>query len=206
MNKYKSLFAFGGILILFTFCGKNFTKEEIEYIKKIETHRVENDSVMKNSPNSPFNYKGKVEFHGLNYFEVDPNFVFESKIKEYEVKEIIKIFGTKGEERSATRFGYLTFSQNNKEYKLNIYENIARDSSIYHSIWFTDKTTNNETYGVGRYLQFDLNQDLNHNYSIDFNLAFNPYCAYSAEFSCAIPSKEDYLDLAIEAGEKKYHD
>ena len=87
-----------------------------------------------------------------------------------------------------------------------MYSSIARDSSIYHSIWFTDKTTNNETYGVGRYLPFDLNQDKNYKYTIDFNLAYNPYCAYSSDYSCAIPSKEDYIDLAIKAGELKYHD
>jgi uncharacterized protein len=198
------------IVTLFTivFFNKsdNYTPEEVEYIKSIENTRVETDVHMKDDPNSPFNYKGKVDFHGLNYFDANPEFVFESKIIEYEDKKDISIFGTKGEERSATRFGFLPFNKDGNDYKVNLYENIGKDSSVYYSIWFTDKTTNNETYGVGRYLSFELDPNKDHIYTIDFNLAFNPYCAYSADYSCAIPSKEDYIDLAISAGEKKYHD
>lgn len=49
-------------------------------------------------------------------------------------------------------------------------------------------------------------EDPNHVYTIDFNLAYNPYCAYSPNFSCAIPTKEDFITIAINAGEKKFHD
>ena len=96
----------------------------------------------------------------------------------------------------------------NKKYDLdvNIYETLARDKvTKYYSIWFTDKTTNNESYGVGRYVDFELNNKPDFIYTVDFNYAYNPYCAYSSEFSCAIPTKKDYLEIAIEAGEKKFH-
>lgn len=205
MNCSISKFLFFLILSTILACN-NHTPEQLDYINTIENSRLQNDSIMQYSENSPFNYKSKVKFHGLNYFDPDPNFIFESTIKENEIKDTIIIFGTKGEERSAVRYGYLTFIKNKKEYKLNVYSNNLDDGKVYHSIWFTDKTTNNETYGVGRYLPFELNVDKNHTYTIDFNLAFNPYCAYSAEYSCAIPSKEDYLDLKITAGEKNYHD
>ncbi|MGE5401501.1 MAG: DUF1684 domain-containing protein, partial [Ignavibacteriales bacterium] len=66
-------------------------------------------------------------------------------------------------------------------------------------------TTNDETYGVGRYLDFEKNENPDYVYTIDFNLAYNPYCAYSPNYSCAIPTKDDYVDLAIRAGEKKFH-
>ncbi len=204
--KKLSLFLFVGLFLLFlSNCNKKYSSEEIKYITEIQNQRIEKDSTMKNSPRSPFNYKGKLKFYGLKYFDVNPEFVFKSKISEYPEKEVIQIFGTKGEERSAIRYGFLTFIKDSKEYKVNVYKNTAKDSSIYYSIWFTDKTTNNETYGVGRYLPFDLNQDKNHIYTLDFNLAFNPYCAYSSDYSCAIPSKEDYIDLEIKAGELKYH-
>ncbi len=58
---------------------------------------------------------------------------------------------------------------------------------------------------MGRYIDFDLDSDSGHIYTIDFNLAYNPYCAYSSRYSCAIPTKEDYLDIAVEAGEKSFH-
>jgi uncharacterized protein (DUF1684 family) len=205
MNTIKLIFTLLVIIFLLTNCD-SYTPEELEYIKSIEETRAETDEWMKDNPNSPFNYKGKIDFHGLKYFDVDPDFVFKSKIIEYDDRKTIPIYGTKGEERSAVRFGYLPFSKDEEDYRLNLYANVGQDSTIYYSIWFTDQTTNMESYGVGRYLSFELKPNKDHIYTIDFNQAFNPYCAYSADYSCAIPSKEDYLDLAINAGEKKYHD
>jgi uncharacterized protein (DUF1684 family) len=97
------------------------------------------------------------------------------------------------------------------EFRDSTYSPFNRKSKVefhalkYYSIWFTDKTTNEESYGVGRYVDFELNMNSDFIYTVDFNYAYNPYCAYSSEYSCAIPTKEDYLDIAIEAGEKKFH-
>ncbi len=194
------------LLFLITGCGKNFTPEQEEFISKIEKSRKEKNEWMKNDPNSPFNFKGKVEFHDLKYFDVDPDFVFKSRLYEYEPKDTITIFGTKGEERKTVRYGYVQFNYSGNEYKINVYKSLARNGMIYYSIWFTDITTNKETYGVGRYIDFEKEEDPDHLYEIDFNLAYNPYCAYSPDYSCAIPTKEDYIPIAITAGEKKFHD
>ena len=194
------------VVILIMSLYDKHTPKQLEYIKKIETERAAKDSLFEFDSTSPFNYKGKVEFHPLKYFEVDPGFVFQSKFTEYEPKDTIKYYGTKGEERTAVKFGYVKFNYDNVDYKLNVYEGVSKSGEKYHMIWFTDKTTNNESYGVGRYLDFELNNDPNHIYEIDFNLAYNPYCSYSKNYSCAIPTKEDYIDLAVKAGEKKFHD
>lgn len=194
----------GGLLFSLISCSSEENKSG--YIIEIEERRKITNEWMENDPNSPFNFKGKVEFDDLNYFDVDSSFVFKSKLQQYEQKDTLAIFGTKGEERSAVRFGYLPISVAGKEHKLNVYENLGNDGSKYYSIWFTDKTTNEETYGVGRYLSFKLMPQNDHIYTIDFNLAYNPYCAYNSNYSCAIPTREDYLDIAINAGEKKYHD
>ena len=194
------------ILAAFVFaaCGKNYTPEEKEYIEKIEKQRVEDNEWYKTNSNSPFNKKGKVEFHPLKYYDVDPSFVYESKLYEYEQKDTVTVYGTKGEPRKTVRFGYVKINRNGKDYNINVYE--SGEEQKYYSIWFTDKTTNETTYGVGRYLNFDKKDDPNYLYTLDFNLAYNPYCAYTSNYSCAIPTKEDYIDLAIEAGEKKFHD
>ncbi len=198
------------VIIAFTGCNKEAkTKEQKDnsaYIEKIKKHRARYDAWMKTSPESPFNYKSKIEFHPLNYFDIDPNFVFRSKLIPYKKKEELSIYGTKGEERHAIRYGYLTFNKDGKNYKIDVYYNKSKNGEAYYSIWFTDKTTGKETYNVGRYLEFEFNPDTNFVYTIDFNLAFNPYCAYSSEYSCAIPSDKDYLDLSITAGEKKFHE
>ncbi|MEJ5351024.1 MAG: DUF1684 domain-containing protein [Melioribacteraceae bacterium] len=192
-------------LLLITSCGKKYTDEEINYIKSIEEQRKIKNEFMKNDPTSPFNYKGKVEFHKLNYFDVDPKFVFKSKLYEYNPKDTITIYGTKGEPRKAVRFGYVIINYENKEYKVNVYEGTTKSGEKYYSIWFTDKTTNKESYGVGRYLDFEKHDNPDYIYTIDFNLAYNPYCAYSPNYSCAIPTKEDFIPIEIKAGEKKFH-
>lgn len=191
-------------LIPFNAC-KKYTPEEKQYIENIERIRAEKDEEYKNSETSPFNLEPKVKFEPLKYFDVDPAFVFKSKLTEYTPKDTIIIYGTKGEPRSVVKFGYLKFTTQGKTFRMNVYEGISKSGQKYHSLWFTDKTTNDESYGVGRYIDFELNPDPEFVYTIDFNLAYNPYCAYSPRFSCAIPSKEDYLDLAVKAGEKKFH-
>ncbi len=208
MTNYKLLVTkiFIPILLLsLVSCGDNYTPEEKKYISEIENYRQEKDDYMKNSADSPFNFKGKVHFEPLKYYDPDPEFVFKSKLFEYEDKDTITIFGTKGEERKAVRYGYVNLNYQNNVYKVNVYQGTSKTGETYYSIWFTDKTTNDETYGVGRYVDFEINPDPDFIYTIDFNLAFNPYCAYSPDYSCAIPTKEDYIALAIEAGEKKFH-
>ncbi len=207
MNKIKSkLLILILTLLAASSCKDQITPEIKEYIDAVEQHRDEINEYMKENPNSPFNAKTKVEFHTLNYFDVDPAFKFQSKLLEYTNKDTIKIYGTKGEERSAVKFGYVEINYKNNSYKINVYEGVSRSGEKYYSIWFTDKTTNDETYGVGRYLNFEKSDNPDEIYTIDFNYAYNPYCAYSKEYSCAIPTKEDHINLAITAGEKKFHD
>ncbi|MBN1302309.1 MAG: DUF1684 domain-containing protein [Melioribacteraceae bacterium] len=194
------------LTVLLVSCSNEYPPEELKYINEIEAYRAKKNEYMLNNPDSPFNYKVKVEFHNLNYFDVDPAFRFHSKLYEYEKKDTITIFGTKGESRETVRYGYITFVYNNNSYSVNVYEGSTKSGEKYYSIWFTDRTTSEESYGVGRYLDFELNSDTEYIYDIDFNLAYNPYCAYSKDYSCAIPTKEDYLDLAVKAGEKKFHD
>lgn len=204
MNKIK-LLVFLGIVVLSAACGKNYSPDEESYIKEMNEYRMHKDSVMEFTPDSPFNKKGKEHFEPLKYFEVDPEFVFMCKLNLYEKSDTVAIFGTKGDERKAVRYGYFTFKYNNKEYRLNVYESYGKDGSKGYMSWFTDKTTNEESYGVGRYLNINLSPDPEYIYKVDFNLAFNPYCSYSKNYSCAIPTKDDYIDLAITAGEKKFH-
>ncbi len=194
------LFAISAILLIS--CSK---KPNSAYEVKLIKHRTETDIYMKNDPNSPFNKKSKVEFHPLNYFDADTNFIYKSKLTEFAEKDTIEIYGTKGEPRKTVRYGYFTLNHNGKQHKLKVYES-NYNGTLYYSLWFTDNTTNKETYGVGRYLELELNNDPEHVYTIDFNYAFNPYCAYSHDYSCAVPTKDDHLDIEIRAGEMKFHD
>ncbi len=204
----KSIFKFS-IAALITFnlisCGQNQTEEEKEYISSIEKIRNEKDDYMKNDSSSPFNQDSTAHFSPLKYYNIDPEFLFKSKLYENENKDTISIFGTKGEERKVVRFGFVIWNFQNQQHTINVYKGVSRGGEEYYSIWFTDKTTGQGTYGVGRYLDFEFKGDKNFIYAIDFNLAYSPYCSYSSKYSCAIPAKEDYIDVAIEAGEKSFH-
>ncbi len=198
---------FGLFLVyLFIGCADELSPETKAYIAKVEQHRIEVNDYMKENPASPFNAKGKVEFHQLNYFDVNPELQFQSKLYEYNPKDTVTIYGTKGETRTSVRYGYVIFPYQNKTHKINVYQGQTSSGEKYYSIWFTDETTNKETYGVGRYLNFEKMEDPDHIYTVDFNYAYNPYCAYSKDYSCAIPTKEDHINAAITAGEKKFHD
>ena len=206
--KIRSISLISVLFLVFVLsgCAKNYSPEQKVYIAKAEKERADKNDWMKDDPSSPFNQKSKVEFHDLKYFDVDPAFVFQSRLYEYNPKDTITIYGTKGEPRKTVRFGYVLINFENQQHKINVYQGSTASGEIYYSIWFTDKTTNNESYGVGRYIDFEKVDDPNHVYQIDFNTAYNPYCAYSPDFSCAVPTKEDFIPIEIRAGEKKFHD
>jgi uncharacterized protein (DUF1684 family) len=196
------------VLVLLVFsCKKNddITKLDEQYISHIKKERADKDNEMQNDPNSPFNIDSTAKFEPLKYFEPTSEFIFKSKLYRNENPDTIKVYGTKGEERKAVKFGYVVLDYKGKNYKLNVYKSFGKNGQEYYSIWFTDKTTGNETYHVGRYLDFELNPDLDFIYTIDFNKAYNPYCSYSSRYTCAVPTKDDYLDFEIKAGEKNFH-
>ncbi len=202
MKKISLLLLF---LFIITSCGKQLSENEKIYYNRFISYRQKKDSIMQFSPDSPFNKKGKVEFHSLNYFEPNVDWVFYSKLYEYEKKDTVTVFSTKGDERKNIRYGYVLFEKDNKTYKLNVYKGFSKTGEEYYTCWFTDLTTGKSTYEVGRYLNFKKHPDKEHIYPIDFNYSFNPYCAYTKNYACTIPLKEDYIDLKIEAGEKKFH-
>jgi uncharacterized protein (DUF1684 family) len=193
--------------VVFISCKENEinSTEKKEYVQSILKERAEKDSSMQFSPYSPFQRDTSITFHPLRYFKPNPEFIFKSKLYTYPNPDTVKIAGTRGEARSVLLIGYVELKKDGKNYKVNIYEGFSQTGEPYYSIWFTDRTTGKETYGVGRYLDFELNPDSNFVYTIDFNKAYNPYCAYSYLYSCPVPREEDYIDMSIEAGEKNFH-
>jgi uncharacterized protein (DUF1684 family) len=174
--------------------------------ESVATMRAEKDAYMRADPRSPFNYeKHPVPFTPLKYFELSQAWVFRSALTVFDEPEAVVIFDTKGRERNGHVFGVLSFSKENAEHRVRVYR-MPFDEGFYYGLWFTDRTTGEATYEVGRYLNFEFSEDPDHVYTIDFNQAYNPYCAYSPAYGCAIPRKEDFIDLAITAGEMRWHD
>ncbi len=180
-------------------------------------HRKEVDEFFRTDPNSPFNRDSTITFEGIRWFPIDPRFRVTSELTRYDHPDTVNVMGTKGEVRRNLRYGYFTFllpddNGTYRRFRLNVYKFTPYDAKRYAlyrnnlSLWFTDRTTGNETYDVGRYVEIgDEHPDPHFRYTIDFNQAFNPYCAYSAQYTCAIPTKEDTLGLSLRVGEKNYH-
>lgn len=180
-------------------------------------HRKEKEVWFAQDPASPFIRDTTVQFHGINWFPVNPYYRGLSKLHRYEAPETVTVLGTKGEERRQLKYGYFEFDIPTDPaafttIRMNVYKFTASDPKRYAmykdylSLWFTDKTTGDETYDVGRYIELGPEHpDRDHVYTVDLNKAFNPYCAYSDLYSCAIPRKEDHIDIALRVGEKKYH-
>jgi len=204
---FKNSLLFLALIILILSCRdhQSIMPLDEQYLNELKKEREKKDWELKNDPHSPFNMDSTAKWEALKYFEPSSEFIFKSKLYKNEKKDTIKIFGTRGEERKAIIEGYVLLDHKSKEYKLNIYKSFGRRGQSYHSIWFTDRTTGKLTYPVGRYLDFELNADPDFVYEIDFNRAYNPYCAYSVLYTCPIPTKDDYIDFEIKVGEKNFH-
>ncbi|HEX9005653.1 MAG TPA: DUF1684 domain-containing protein [Bacteroidota bacterium] len=182
------------------------------------THRAEVDSFFRFEDGSPFRRDTTIRYHGLRWFPIDVRYRVTAVLHRYDRPEPVTVMGTKGEERHQLKYGYFAFALPGEKgtpvpLQINAYKFTPSDSMRYRlyrnnlSVWFRDRTTGKETYDVGRYVEVgDEDPDPAHVYVLDFNKAYNPYCAYSALYSCAVPRKEDYLDIALRAGEMKYHD
>ncbi|MBU1369169.1 MAG: DUF1684 domain-containing protein, partial [Bacteroidetes bacterium] len=105
------------------------------------------------------------------------------------------------------KYGTLQFSKADTLLTLTAYQNLdmLKKNSTYKGLFipFKDKTNGKLTYGGGRYLDVDIPE--NQTLTIDFNRAYNPYCAYDSKWSCPIPPYENHLQVSILAGEKKFH-
>lgn len=117
---------------------------------------------------------------------------------------------TSGREKKIYRvYGTVSFTIHDTLVKANIYQSQSLLSNPkykdYLGLMFTDETTGNETYEAGRYIDFTIDDIKNNKLVIDFNKAYNPYCAYvKGKYNCPIPPRENFLPVVIEAGEKNF--
>jgi hypothetical protein len=206
----KLLFLYVGLIALLfiglmeiTFPKESQNNEEI--IDAIQSFRKERDHFFKTAPNSPLEEFDKVHFKGLKYFPIDLKYRFEGTIERYIINindpKYYATFPTnKGPRKRYVRYGKFRFTYEGKEHSLELYKSIGSDVI---SIPFYDKTNGRETYEAGRYLDSEIIMP-GYRMIVDFNLAYNPSCAYNEKFVCILPLEENRLKIEIRAGEKKF--
>jgi len=112
---------------------------------------------------------------------------------------------TKGNEQGFLRWGEFWFTISGQKQVLQAYKSDLEEKRLF--ILFRDSTSGRETYGAGRYLDLEPERDLTPDgkWILDFNKAYNPWCIYSKDYTCPLVPQENWLEVAIPAGEKDYH-
>lgn len=204
------------ILCVMVSCGQekkyHDAKPNIESITKsdkladILLFQEELNAEFKNPESSPLPDRFRIDFESLEFFEPDTNYIVEAELVRTPEALPFSMPTTTGRESTEVVYGIAKFSLNGKDHKLEIYQSpeliTQAEYEDYLFLPFTDNTNGEETYGGGRYL--DLRIPKGNKIILNFNKAYNPYCAYNKKFSCPIVPKVNNLDTEIKVGVKAF--
>lgn len=143
----------------------------------------------------------RLTFAGIEQFDIDPAFRVEARFEPYAEPRQVAIPTVLGQDTSMLAMGVLRFTINDEEQVLEPYVGSPDDESLF--LIFRDGTSGTTTYGAGRFLSADAPGE-DGTTVLDFNLAYNPPCAFTPYATCPLPPPQNVLDIAIEAGEQ-YH-
>jgi uncharacterized protein (DUF1684 family) len=175
----------------------------LDYATAVAQFRADKDEFFKTNAGSPISPEERDAFTGLPYFPVNEGLVFDGLgLEPYDGDEptSFQIPTSDDRLRPARRAGTFTFEVDGQALRLTAYELAGAHADGNVFVPFLDATSGRETYGAGRYL--DLEPDEDGTYAIDFNLAYHPSCVYSPRFSCPLTPAENRLPIRIEAGER----
>jgi uncharacterized protein (DUF1684 family) len=167
--------------------------------RQVERYRTAVDAHMA-SEEGPLTPEQREGFQGLPYYPLDPSLYFVVVPDKSEAGQPISFYDTKGNTRYYTIHSQIHLRLSGKPVTLTLY---LSQSGDYLFLPFQDATNGSETYEVGRYLELQERPD--GTFVVDFNLAKNPYCAYSDRWACPTVPAANQLDVAVRAGEKKFH-
>ena len=166
---------------------------------ELEAFRAEKNGFFGSHLQSPLTREQKMKFQGLNYFPENAALRLEVKVDEFPMKETFEMQTSTGDAQVYEKFGRFHFMVDGEEAELTIYQ-----SQHGFFLPFVDSLANHETYPAGRYLEPEPLPG--GHFFVDFNIAYNPYCAYNEQWSCPITPAENRLKVAVRAGEKLFHE
>ncbi|NWF93892.1 MAG: DUF1684 domain-containing protein [Syntrophaceae bacterium] len=172
--------------------------------QQVKQWRKERDQFFKTHERSPLSPAERRSFNGLKYYPFNPQYIFYSEVERFifninNPKYYATFLTNKGTNKRYIRYGRFYFTMDGKKYTIEIYKSILSDTLF---IPFKDKTNGKETYEGGRYIDSEILPG--YKMILDFNMAYNPSCAYNDKFICVLPPKENILDIPIQAGEKNF--
>jgi len=141
------------------------------------------------------------DVEGLRYFSVSNDFVFTASLNILDLDQRVWLATSTGDSEPYNRYALAVFTYQQKTHSLTLFRPEGSQDSNRLFIPFNDESNSKESYTAGRYLEVSPDAT---SVTLDFNYAYNPYCAYSERFRCPIPPAENRLEFAVYAGEKNY--
>ncbi len=171
------------------------------YVEAINKQHEEKINFLCLNPDSPV--KGAINRSAISFFEPSKKFKVKARITEIPDVGRVELATNDGTLRPYIKFARAVFEIDGKTDSLTIFIEPTFNASYKKAfIPFKDVTSGEESYGAGRYLDAEIKSD---SYvELDFNLAYNPFCAYDEKFSCPLPPESNFIDFKILAGEKNY--
>ncbi|TRZ43733.1 DUF1684 domain-containing protein [Robertkochia solimangrovi] len=183
------------------------TVQKEDFMSSVKSFRDELNAEYADPERSPLTQDDLAAFSGLEFFPADSAFRVVAKFTRTPNNETILLPTTTERVSEEVIYGVLDFELQGKPFRLNLYQSLKlmqqEEYKDYLFLPFSDQTNGKESYGGGRYL--DMRIPEGDTMVIDFNKAYNPYCAYNKKFSCPLVPKENTLDVAIPVGVKKFH-
>lgn len=176
--------------------------EDGEWVERVREKRAEKDDFFATHPQSPVPPAARDEFDGLSYYEPDPAYRVEATVERHDPADPVTLDITEG--MPVRYLHVVTFhcTVDGRDVEL---AGLQRADEAVVFVPFSDATTGEETYEHGRYLELTPDRELESGdeVTLDFNLAYNPFCAYSETFACPLPPASNELDVAVQAGERR---
>ncbi|NOT43429.1 MAG: DUF1684 domain-containing protein [Acidobacteria bacterium] len=175
--------------------------DDSSYVAEVTNARAVKDRFFAEGGESPIPAVERERLLPLPYFEVDTRYNVPAVLRLADERPIFEMPTSTGAPRRMQRVGVLEFTLDGRALSLGAF--IPAESQRVEQLFvpFADETTGTDTYEAGRYL--DINPTATGLYTIDFNHAYNPYCAYNQAYECPFPPPSNRLPVAILAGEKK---
>ena len=170
-------------------------------MSELSEFSIRKDISLREDHYSPLTGEQKHTFRGLNYYEERSDLRYITALERYEHVEVVDLQTSSGSIASYLRWGKISFEVDGKEVDLTIFKDQQSDNLF---LPFADATSGHETYGAGRYLEVEPQS--NGHLLVDFNYAYNPYCAYNDNWSCPLTPAENRLSVAIRAGERSFEE
>ncbi|MET3732840.1 DUF1684 domain-containing protein [Moheibacter stercoris] len=172
--------------------------------KKVSTYTYQKElrDFYNNPKTTPLKGEEISQFKGITFFPIDNQFKVLANFKAIENGKILPFPTSAKKIKHYKEYGIIQFTIQNQPLELTLYQSEPLHEGYENSLFlpFTDETNGDTSYGGGRYLDLETTDIQNNQIWIDFNKAYNPYCAYSKHYNCPIPPANNYLEIEIKAG------